>query len=136
MVVTQGWGCAGRALGLCSAVGPIHSSILFNVVCRLGLVFFFCVSFLPPDLRRGKKYRLPLCTWFKTALWNWQDGDVAHTKEMIGICKGGTTVRRTYRKRLEAPCCTAIAVGANETSSNDNQPCHCVPVLSRGKEGF
>lgn len=41
----------------------------------------FFVSFLPPDFRRGKKCCLPLCTWFKTARWNWQDGDVAHTRE-------------------------------------------------------
>lgn len=46
------------------------------------LFFFFSITFLPPDLRRGKKCHLPLCTWFKTALWNWQDGDVAHTREM------------------------------------------------------
>ena len=70
---------------------PYFSSILFNVAYRMGFwVFFSCVSFLPPDLRRGTKCRLPLCTWFKTALWrNWQDGDVAHTREMAGICKGG-----------------------------------------------
>lgn len=45
-------------------------------------------------------------------------------------------MRRTYRKRSEAPCCAAIACGADETSSNDNQPCCCVPLLRRGKKRF
>jgi len=71
---------------------------LSSVQCglRAGFWVFVCVSFLPPDLRRWKKGCLPLCTWFKTALWSWQDGDVAHTRDG-GDLQGGTTVCRTYR---------------------------------------